>query len=248
MSPLRSSVLPIYTSFLQPFTRGAVSPSRASESDSPSGRISHLSYPRGWASRHYTHQDVHHGQPDLLTRHSDAARLRVLLRLHSGRLGHPPSRIHNPSRLRPTVPQRVTTHVHLDGFSDRASHKSLPNRSESSAPESARPTSFASEQSLNSIFRGYTNPYALHSQDGRYQRLICIEGVSRAVFGLGFGPEKGLLGEDALRTTVDLGKLQTSLGAAEKLQELLNAPKSRTKEENTDSEEHLESDGYATRE
>jgi hypothetical protein len=54
MSPLRSFVLPIYTSFLQPFTRGAVSPSRASESDSPSGRISHLTYARGWASSHYT--------------------------------------------------------------------------------------------------------------------------------------------------------------------------------------------------
>ena len=52
-----------------------------------------------------------------------------------------------------------------------------------------------------------------------------VNGRSRALFGLGFGPKKGLLGEDTLRTTLDMSKLQTSLGAVEKVQELLKARK-----------------------
>ena len=67
--------------------------------------------------------------------------------------------------------------------------------------------------------------------EGGFERLLVINGESRVVFGLGFGPRKGLLGEDTLRIDLGMGKLQTTIGAGEKLQELIKVKKAKEEPE-----------------
>lgn len=83
-----------------------------------------------------------------------------------------------------------------------------------------RPHSFASVNSLSALLRVSTPRYALPSPEAGYEKLLLVEGESRAVFSLGFGPQKGLLGEDTLRTSVEVSRLSTGVGASDKLQEL----------------------------
>lgn len=105
-----------------------------------------------------------------------------------------------------------------NGMSHRASTKSL----QSDKP--SQPRSFRSVGSFHSILRPRARSIAPIPAGG-YETLISLEGSSTAVLALGFGPKKGLLGEDTLRTTIDLGKLSTTLDAAEKLQALVKMAK-----------------------
>lgn len=81
--------------------------------------------------------------------------------------------------------------------------------------------------SFHSMLHKFSRP-ALAMPSGDAESLIALDGISQAVLYLGFGPKKGLLGEDTLRTDVKLGKLSTSLNAVEKLQALLKAVKKPT--------------------
>lgn len=90
-----------------------------------------------------------------------------------------------------------------------------------------RPRSFASVGSFHSLLHPrFTRTTSVIPTEG-YDRLVSLNGVSKAVLGLGFGPKKGLLGEDTLRTEVHLAKLSTTLESVEKLQELVKRNKDK---------------------
>ncbi|CAD6591129.1 MAG: hypothetical protein TREMPRED_005996, partial [Tremellales sp. Tagirdzhanova-0007] len=73
------------------------------------------------------------------------------------------------------------------------------------------------------FYRSSTPRYALPlpCSEGGYERLLVVEGETRVIFGLGFGPKMGLMGEDTLRSNLKVGQLHTSLGACDKLRELV---------------------------
>ena len=105
-----------------------------------------------------------------------------------------------------------------NSMSHRTSTKSLQS------DKSSHPRKFRSVGSFHSILRPQARSIAPIPAGG-YEKLVCLEGSSSAVLALGFGPKKGLLGEDTLRTTVDLGKLSATLDAVEKLHALVRAAK-----------------------
>lgn len=97
----------------------------------------------------------------------------------------------------------------------------------------SRPCSLPSLGSYQISGANDTAPrYALPSRDGGFEKLLTVEGESRAKFGLGFGPKKGLLGEDTLRARLDVGRLHTSLDASDKLQELAAEQHTRREKSN----------------
>ncbi|KAK8858435.1 hypothetical protein IAR55_002662 [Kwoniella newhampshirensis] len=96
----------------------------------------------------------------------------------------------------------------------KSSAKSL--RCSSSSPD--RP-SFAPATSLRSIL-GRGPRYSLPIHEGGCEVLLAIDGSSTFTVGLGFGPKKGLLGEDTLSTDLKLGSLRITLDAVDKLLEL----------------------------
>lgn len=118
-----------------------------------------------------------------------------------------------PDVLAPPLP-------HANGFKHKPSSRSL--KGDTSGP--LRIQSFTSTNSFSAFRSKCAVPrYALPYPEGGYEKLLVVEGESRMEFGLGFGPKKGLLGEDTLRARVDVGKLHTSLGASDKLQDLVKA-------------------------
>lgn len=52
--------------------------------------------------------------------------------------------------------------------------------------------------------------------------LMALDERSSVRFSLGFGPKKGLLGEDTLSAVYQMGKLRTTIEAVEKANKLLN--------------------------
>ena len=112
---------------------------------------------------------------------------------------------------------RPQSHPFVNGMSHKQSAKSL----RADLGSSCRPQ-FANSDSFKAFNRSsiprYTLP--LPCSEGGYERLLAVDGESRAVFGLGFGPKMGLLGEDTLRSSLKIGQLHTSLSACDKLQEL----------------------------
>ena len=106
-----------------------------------------------------------------------------------------------------------------NGITEKHSNRSLRSGLGSHRP----PHSFASVSSFRTLLRSSAPKYALPCPEGGYEKLLVVEGESRAVFDLGFGPQKGLLGEDTLRTSLVIGRLHTNLGATDKLQELAKA-------------------------
>jgi len=111
------------------------------------------------------------------------------------------------------------TNSNGNGVTPKPSSRSLRMEQDSSR----RPQMFASTNSFSLLMRNPTPRYALPSPEGGFEKLLVVEGESRVVFGLGFGPKKGLLGEDTLKTSLDIGKMHTSLGASDKLQELIKS-------------------------
>jgi hypothetical protein len=202
----------IYTSFTHPFG-GTFSPSPTTEKSNrewpePMSRLSHA---RRRASHHYSKVS------------STASQIwsRAIARAHgsvsfSASVDDVSIVVPRESEPKPAR-QRMSD---LPNGKSQAKPPSLGRLRSESLP--ARPKSFASAQSLNSIFRGLSGRSEPAPELG-FDRLVWVEGMSRAVFGLGFGPKKGLLGEDTLKTTVELGKLQTSLGGVERMQELVKA-------------------------
>lgn len=89
---------------------------------------------------------------------------------------------------------------------------------------SSRPRSLASVGSLHSLFNGKPAKNANHGRG--YQQLLSIDEPTNFVYSLRFGPHKGLLGEDTLHTSLDIGKLQTDLLSLLNLQELMERRKS----------------------
>jgi hypothetical protein len=111
-----------------------------------------------------------------------------------------------------------------NGLLHRPSLKSLKSR--------MQPKSFASVGSLHTLFQHKRSKSNAPIPAGGYQQLLGVEGDSKVVLGLGFGPKKGLLGEDTLRTKVEFGKVLTTLDAVEKIQGMLKSqkPSQATKE------------------
>ncbi|WVF69291.1 hypothetical protein IAT40_004067 [Kwoniella sp. CBS 6097] len=83
---------------------------------------------------------------------------------------------------------------------------------------SDRPKSSPSIKSIHALLR--STPHRLPSYESGYDTLIGLEGRTSASLGLGFGPKKGLAGEDTLNTQLELGKLKTSVAALERLAEI----------------------------
>ena len=86
-----------------------------------------------------------------------------------------------------------------------------------------------STYSMDRLFRSSPR-YALPSHEGGYERLLALEGQSKMVVSVKFGPRRGLLAEDTLSVETDLGRLHTSIGAWAKVQDLMYVYK-RKKEE-----------------
>lgn len=122
----------------------------------------------------------------------------------------------HPIANRPSIPDlRPQPHPQCkpktNGINHRQSSKSLKE----TEAESVRLT-----YSMDRLFRSVPR-YAIPNNEGGYERLLALEGQSVATFLLGFGPKKGLLGEDTLKSNLEMGKLHTTLGAWDKVQELL---------------------------
>lgn len=116
------------------------------------------------------------------------------------------------------------------GASQEAEEKGLSHRdsTQSLSPETAlRPRSFASVGSFHSILRPQFARNTTSIPTEGYERLVSLQGQSKAVLALGFGPKKGLLGEDTLRTDIAFGKLSTTLESVDKLQDLLKRNKEK---------------------
>ncbi|OCF43955.1 hypothetical protein I317_02225 [Kwoniella heveanensis CBS 569] len=88
-----------------------------------------------------------------------------------------------------------------------------------------RPKSSPSIRSIHTLLR--STPHRLPSYESGYDTLIGLEGKTGASLGLGFGPKKGLAGEDTLNTQLELGKLRTSVAALERLAEIAKAVKGK---------------------
>lgn len=67
--------------------------------------------------------------------------------------------------------------------------------------------------------------YDLHSSDAGVSTLVALDERSSVRLSLGFGPKKGLLGEDTLSAVYEMGKLRTTIEAVEKANKLLNKSK-----------------------
>jgi hypothetical protein len=83
-----------------------------------------------------------------------------------------------------------------------------------------------STYSMDRLFRS-TPRYALPSREGGYERLLALEGQSKTVVSVKFGPRRGLLAEDTLSVDTDLGRLHTSIGAWSKVQDLMEIYKKK---------------------
>ena len=106
-----------------------------------------------------------------------------------------------------------TSHPHLNGLSHQASSKSL-----SSEAKKERSRSFVNP--VRSLLSSSPPRYALPSEGG-YERLLVVDDISSASLALGFGPKKGLLGEDTLRTSLSWGRIRTSLEATDRIKEIV---------------------------
>ena len=122
-----------------------------------------------------------------------------------------------PRSARSSLPE-LSPPIHLpsSGLLHKPSNRSL--RSESGMHN--RLDALSSPNTFNGWSKTHRERYVSQSNEGGYEKLLTIEGESRAMFGLGFGPKKGLLGEDTLRAKLEVGRLHTSLGAGEKLQRM----------------------------
>lgn len=81
-----------------------------------------------------------------------------------------------------------------------------------------RPRAYSSMQSIKALVTGkYPDD---SSRQVAYEQLVSIAGESALYFGLGFGPKQGLLGEDTLRSELNLGELRASTQAGLKIKEL----------------------------
>ncbi|EIW73580.1 hypothetical protein TREMEDRAFT_70997 [Tremella mesenterica DSM 1558] len=114
-----------------------------------------------------------------------------------------------PVSAKPSMPDLSTRNNGLD-------HKS----SIRSMKEDNRPTVFPSSGG-KSILPTTNSRYAITSGDGGFEKLLEVDGRSSAVLGVGFAPNKMLGGEGTLSAAVSIGEVRTSLGALEKVQEMI---------------------------
>lgn len=122
---------------------------------------------------------------------------------------------------KPSMPDlRPRPHPQCDtnGLSHRDSSRSL------------KAEKVKSTYSMDRLFRSPPR-YALPSHEGGYERLLALEGQSKVVVSVKFGPRRGLLAEDTLSVETDLGRLHTSLGAWTKLQDLMEVYKEKKKQD-----------------
>ncbi|TYJ58899.1 hypothetical protein B9479_000331 [Cryptococcus floricola] len=68
-------------------------------------------------------------------------------------------------------------------------------------------------------------PITVTIPDSGVEALVAVEERSRVKLSLGFGPKKGLLGEDTLSVDAGMGKLSTTLEAVERIKALLDRVK-----------------------
>ena len=95
--------------------------------------------------------------------------------------------------------------------------------------------SFTSMSSIKSWIQNPTR--RVPSKDSGFERLMAIDGQSRLALHLGFGPKRGLLGEDTLKTELGWGSFRTSVGAVEKVQQLLGDHKQTSSNEDHETSE-----------
>lgn len=121
------------------------------------------------------------------------------------------------------APQTASAEAPDVTYGGSSQHNGLSTKSSSRSFDSARDA----QQSRYSTFtRTFSSVMGSKSNgsipaayvNGGLQYLLKVEGLSTVVFGLGFGPRQGLLGEDTLKAEVAMGKLQTTLQDAERLQ------------------------------
>ncbi|WVQ80568.1 hypothetical protein IAT38_002673 [Cryptococcus sp. DSM 104549] len=119
----------------------------------------------------------------------------------------------------------------------------LPSPSPAPSPAASRPSSrmlFSRSPAPPSSGSGSTP--ALQPENG-VCTLLALEGQSKISFGLGFGPKKGLLGEDTLSTVVELGRMKTSVEALERLQKLFVGVKKEREERKRREKERRKKEG-----
>ncbi|WVQ96789.1 hypothetical protein IAU59_003896 [Kwoniella sp. CBS 9459] len=118
------------------------------------------------------------------------------------------------SQTEPITPRTSGPSVHPSESDGNTIHSepSFPSsRFSSNRPGKSSP----SLKSIHTYLR--STPHRLPSYESGYDTLIGLEGRTSASLGLGFGPKKGLAGEDTLNTQLELGKLKTSVAALERL-------------------------------
>ncbi|KAL1408382.1 Protein SABRE [Vanrija albida] len=114
----------------------------------------------------------------------------------------------------------------------------LPNASPSSAtqpaaaapPHSRFPSNGGGGTPLGSGAMGtfesilHPQPWYAKPNDGGYGKILDIDTDSKAVLSAGFGPNRGVLDEDNLRLSIDIGRVGIDLNEATKLRGLKPAP------------------------
>lgn len=93
-----------------------------------------------------------------------------------------------------------------------------------------------STYSMERLFRRIPR-YALPSHEGGYERLLALDGESRMVVSVKFGPRRGLLTEDTLSVETNLGCLHTCIGAWGKVQDLMKTYKEKKERKDHRSDE-----------
>ncbi|WVR06215.1 hypothetical protein IAU60_003245 [Kwoniella sp. DSM 27419] len=102
-----------------------------------------------------------------------------------------------------------------------------------------------SGRSIHNLIRP-SKPVLFASEHG-YDVLISLSGRTKAAIGLGFGPKKGLAGEDTLNTRVELGNLQTTVAALEQIGDVYRTHKVATSGESQANAKRPPQDRFSTR-
>ncbi|WWD18325.1 hypothetical protein CI109_102775 [Kwoniella shandongensis] len=121
--------------------------------------------------------------------------------------------------IQPHATPSSTRSSNADSIDGAQLHPKVSNRSLRCETGSPDKVLFATAASFRS-FIGRTPRYALPSRESGCEVLLAIDETSTFTVGLGFGPKKGLLGEDTLSTDFQFGRLRTTVGAIEKLSEV----------------------------
>ena len=123
-------------------------------------------------------------------------------------------------------PQPASARPSLGDLNGHGLRSLCHKASAKSLKEDSRPTAFPLHSS-KSVFPSTNSRYGITSGDGGLEKLLEVDGRSVAVLGMGFAPHKGLLGEGTLSASMDVGNVKTSLGALEKVQEMVQERKAR---------------------